>query len=99
VDGVEVSFEHLQTGSAAIDTHYKSLLTTLDDLEGQLRPMVNSWTGNAQSAYQMTKKQWDDAAQALGTILHGIGQAVQQAHDNYHSTESRNTGIWHGGGA
>jgi early secretory antigenic target protein ESAT-6 len=97
VDQVRVSFEALQSGSAGIGAIYKELLTTLDDLEGNLKPMIGEWSGNAQGAYLVQKKQWDDAAQALGTILAQIGQAVQGAHDNYHSTEQHNTGLWHQG--
>jgi ESAT-6 family protein len=96
VDSVGVDFGALQAGGEGIGGVYKSLLTTLDHLEGQLKPMMSSWTGDAQNAYHVQKKAWDEAAQALGTILAQLGQAVTDAHDNYRGTEKNIGNMWSG---
>lgn len=96
MDTVEVNFEGLQSGGDGINGVYRSLVGTLENLESQLSPMLNTWSGDAKAAYFAQKKQWDEAAQALGTILAQIGQAVHGAHDNYHSAEKNNQGLWGG---
>jgi len=96
VDTVQVNFEGLQAGGEGINGVYRNLVGTLENLESSLQPMLNTWSGEARSAYFAQKKQWDDAAQALGTILAQIGQAVHGAHDNYRSAEKSNQGLWNG---
>lgn len=97
MDTVGVEFEALRSGGDGINGVYQNLLGTLDHLEGQLRPMMSSWTGDAQAAYHVQKKSWDDAAHALGLILAQLGQAVHGAHDNYRSTEKNIGNMWTGG--
>jgi len=96
VDETSVDFGTLMDGGENIMGVYRSLLTTLETMEDKLGPMVHTWSGEARNAYHTQKKQWDDAAQALGQILHQIGQAVHGAHDNYRHAEKSNLGIWHG---
>jgi 6 kDa early secretory antigenic target len=97
VDSVGVQFEALASGGDGINGVYQSLLGTLDGLEGELKPMMSSWSGDAQQSYHIQKKSWDEAAQALGTILAQLGQAVHGAHDNYRSTENKIGNMWNGG--
>jgi len=92
----EVNFEGLQAGGEGIQGVYRSLVGTLENLESSLQPMLNTWSGEARTAYFAQKKQWDEAAQALGTILAQIGQAVHGAHDNYRAAEKHNQGLWGG---
>lgn len=96
MDEVQVNFESLQAGGEGISAVYRSLVGTLENLDSSLHPMLNTWSGEARSTYFAQKKQWDEAAQALGTILAQIGQAVQGAHDNYRSAEKHNQSLWNG---
>jgi len=96
MDETSVSFEGLQSGGEGIMGVYRALVGTLENLESQLGPMVNTWSGDARNAYFQQKKQWDEAAQALGTILQQIGQAVHGAHDNYRAAEKSNLSLWQG---
>jgi WXG100 family type VII secretion target len=91
---IEVNFEGLQQGGEGITGVYRSLVGTLESLEQELQPMLSSWNGNAREAYFAQKKKWDEAAQALGTILAQIGQAVHGAHDNYRAAEQSNQQLW-----
>jgi WXG100 family type VII secretion target len=94
VGTVEVNFEGLQSGAEGITGVYRSLVGTLENLEHELQPMLSTWTGTAQETYFAQKKKWDEAAQALGTILQQIGQAVHGAHDNYRAAEQSNQQLW-----
>jgi 6 kDa early secretory antigenic target len=94
VDEVHVRFEALSSGAAGIVATHRALQGTLDNLEAELGPMVNSWTGDAKEAYFQQKQKWDDASRAMATILQQMGQAVEQAHGNYTAAESANRNIW-----
>lgn len=91
---MSVRFDALQSGAAGIDSTYARLTSTLQGLEADLQPMVASWSGAAQEAYLTCKKQWEDAANQLATLLNGIGKAVGQAHENYTSTENAVHNLW-----
>jgi len=94
VDEVHVRFEALSSGAAGIMGTHRALQSTLDNLEAELGPMVNSWTGDAKEAYFLQKQKWDEASQAMATILQRMGQAVEQAHGNYTAAETANRNIW-----
>jgi len=91
---IKVNFGSLSGGAAGIAASYRTLVSTLEDLEHQLAPMVSTWTGDAQQAYHQQKQKWDQAAAAMSTILNQMGQAVDQAHSNYQSAEKSNQGLW-----
>jgi len=93
-DEVHVKFESLNAGASGILSTHRALQGTLENLEAQLAPMVNSWTGNAREAYFQQKRKWEEASAAMATILQQMGQAVEQAHSNYTGAESTNTNIW-----
>jgi 6 kDa early secretory antigenic target len=91
---IHVQFESLQAGQQGIQNNYSKLTATLEQLESDLQPMINSWSGAAQEAYLVCKKQWDDASLALSQVLSSVGQAVGQAHDNYVAAENAARSNW-----
>ena len=91
---IHVQFESLEAGASGIKQNYAKLQATLEQLNSDLAPMLNSWSGSAQEAYQSCKKQWDDAADALALVLSNIGQAVSQAHENYSGAEQAAMNNW-----
>ena len=91
---IHVNFDSLQTGEQGIRTNYAKLTATIEQLESDLQPMINTWSGAAQESYLQCKKQWDDAAVALSQVLNSVGQAVGQAHQNYTAAESAARGNW-----
>jgi early secretory antigenic target protein ESAT-6 len=91
---IHVNFESLQTGYQGIQGNYAKLSATLEQLNSDLQPMINSWSGAAQESYLACKKQWDDASDALALVLNNIGQAVSQAHDNYTGAEQAARNNW-----
>lgn len=91
---INVHFDSLLQGQAGIAQTYSRLTSTLEELEQRLNPMIQTWTGQAQEAYLQCKKQWDEAAANLATVLNSIGQAVGSAHDNYRAAENAAKGNW-----
>ena len=91
---IHVQFESLLQGQAGIAQTYSRLTGTLEQLESDLQGMINSWTGAAQESYMQCKKQWDEAAANLASVLNSIGQAVGQAHENYRAAENAAQSNW-----
>jgi early secretory antigenic target protein ESAT-6 len=91
---IHVQFESLAAGQEGIRNNYAKLTATIEQLESDLQPMINSWSGAAQESYLACKKQWDDAAVALSQVLNNIGTAVGQAHENYTAAETAARNTW-----
>jgi WXG100 family type VII secretion target len=91
---IAVSFESLQAGQAGIQKTYTALQATLDQLETDLKPMIETWTGAAQEAYLVNKQQWDQGAAALAQVLQNVARAVGDAHENYQATHNATKSIW-----
>jgi 6 kDa early secretory antigenic target len=91
---ISVRFDALQGGEQGIRNNYSKLTATLEQLNSDLQPMINSWSGDARDAYMQCKKQWDDASQALAQVLNSVAQAVGQANQNYQGAESAARSNW-----
>ncbi|MDR1998485.1 MAG: WXG100 family type VII secretion target [Frankiaceae bacterium] len=91
---IKVDFGSLTEGESAIKGVYQQLVSTLEQLEADLRPMVSSWSGAAQESYTECQQRWDRAAADLSVLLNQIGQAVGTANDNYQAAESAARSNW-----
>ena len=91
---IQVNFGALLQGQAGIAQTYSRLTSTLEQLESDLNPMISTWTGSAQESYMQCKKQWDEAAANLASVLNSIGRAVGDAHENYRAAENAAQQNW-----
>jgi 6 kDa early secretory antigenic target len=91
-DGVLlVNFGSLETAGGNIQAAVNKLTADLDELKARARPLVDTWSGDAQAAYQVRQETWTRAADDLKAILQSIQTAVEDAKVNYHDTEKRAT--------
>ena len=86
---IVLSFSALQAGEAAINGNLTKLRARLDQLEGDLQPLVATWSGDAQAAYLIQKKQWEQAAQDLAVMLQSIVIALGNTNTDYTSAQRR----------
>jgi WXG100 family type VII secretion target len=84
-----VNFGALQQASADIQKAIGSLQSQLDQAERDAGPLVQTWNGAAQEAYQARQAKWRAAAQDLTQILQNIKGAVDQSVEDYVSTEKQ----------
>ncbi|GAA2805084.1 WXG100 family type VII secretion target [Crossiella cryophila] len=62
----------------------------LHTLEADLQATLKTWTGQAQSQYDIQQKKWNTAAQAMPRTLDVASGAAQSIHDVYVRTEQSN---------
>lgn len=87
---IKVDYAALQTAAADIKGTHDQMNNLLDQLKSDLAPLVNTWEGNAQTAYRAKQQQWDQAVDDLNKVLASVGTAVNDALQNYQSGEGRN---------
>ena len=69
---IALSFGALQTAESQLAGNLSTLRARLEQLETELQPLVHTWTGDAQAAYLIQKKQQEQAADDLAIMLSAI---------------------------
>jgi len=93
-DEVQVSFPALRAGSEAFLTHHAKLVSTLEQLEQDLAPMLSHWSGDARDAYHRFQADWRSTADDMTGFLHQIQQTVEGSGQRYGRTEDGNVQRW-----
>jgi early secretory antigenic target protein ESAT-6 len=89
-----VNFGQLQSAAGHINTAISALNSQLADLNSTAKPLVDTWEGSAQAAYQQRQQQWTRAAQDLTHILQSIKKALEESTQEYIQTEKTNAGLF-----
>jgi WXG100 family type VII secretion target len=86
-----VNFGALSQASGDIQKALNALQSQLDQLERDAGPLVSTWDGLAQAAYQERQRKWQTAANELSEILRHIKIAVDDSATDYQDTERKAT--------
>ncbi len=89
-----VQFAGMQAAVADMERSITRLQTAIDGLEGDLRPLIATWTGEASLFYQDRQRAWDAAFAELRGVLVTARRTVAGAADNYQRTEAANAALW-----
>ena len=89
-----VTFGELENARNAIQTTWTNITQEMEDLKRALQPLVQTWTGDASSAYQAYQTEWDRSANDLNQVLNQIAVALGTSNQNYQESEAANTRRW-----
>lgn len=78
------------------DIHATSvrLNTALQELRSAVAPLLQVWTRDAATAYQIEQRRWHGAAAALNDILVALGTAVGDGATDLAQADRRAAGSW-----
>lgn len=85
-DEIYVEHQRIIDGATALRVHKKTFDEVLGQLETDLAPMINSWTGEARDLYLAKKAIWDRAAADLTVLLGDIATLTEHAYNGYCDT-------------
>ena len=86
---IALSFSALQTAHHQLSSDLSALRARLDRLAADLQPLVQSWSGDAQAAYLVQKRQWEHAADDLARMLTAIVTGLANTSADYTDTQRR----------
>ena len=86
-----VNFGALSQASGDIQKALNELQSQLGQLERDAGPLVATWDGPAQAAYQERQRKWQTAASELSEILRRVKIAVDESAADYQDTERKAT--------
>lgn len=88
-DGIRVDHNKLAQGSADVIAAARAIESRLDNLESELAPLKNDWTGSAKQAYADAKAKWDQAMTEMIALLEQAGRNVETSNDDYRAADAR----------
>ncbi len=91
---LSVNFTRLVETSNHIQGAIASVNAQLDQLEQAAAPLVATWNGAAQQAYQERQATWRQAAADLARVLQSIRRNLDESVADYQGTERYNVGLF-----
>jgi WXG100 family type VII secretion target len=91
---IQVQFDSLSTGASDLGVAHQALVSTLEDLDHQLTTTLADWNSDARTAYQQVRESNRQQTNHLAGVLQAMAAHVSNSHEQYTSTELRNTSIW-----
>ena len=86
---IALSFTALQSAESQLSGNLSTLRSRLAQLEAELTPLVQSWSGDAQVAYLVQKRQWEQAADDLAMMLGAIVTGLNNTNTDFSGTQRR----------
>lgn len=93
---IQVTFGELENARGSIQTTWANISRELEDLKRFLQPLVETWSGEASTAYQAQQAKWDRAATDLNQVLNQIGVALGTSNENFQTAERQNASRYGG---
>lgn len=94
-DGIiDVQYATVRNAIEELKGQTQQIITTLNNLEDELKPLVMSWEGDDQQMYRTVQAEWDQATKNMALLLGDSGELVQSIHDNHSRDERRSADNW-----
>lgn len=92
VSSFSVRPEQVDVLSADIANDAKGIAQELDNLDTQVKSLIEQWDGAAREAYHQAQRDWNDKLQEMNQILGQISQATSQIAQQYVESDARSAG-------
>ncbi|MGP4049600.1 WXG100 family type VII secretion target [Streptomyces sp. 2A115] len=94
-DGIiDVQYPKVQQAIEELLGQTQQIITTLNNLEDELRPLVTSWEGADQEKYREVQAEWDQATKNMAQLLGDNGELIRTIHDNHSRDERKSADNW-----
>ena len=92
VSSFSVRPEQVDVLSADIANDAKGIAQELDNLDTQVKSLIEQWDGAAREAYHQAQRDWNCKLQEMNQILGQISQATSQIAQQYVESDARSAG-------
>ncbi|NSL43708.1 MULTISPECIES: WXG100 family type VII secretion target [Streptomyces] len=94
-DGIiDVQYPKVQQAIEELMEQTQGIITTLNNLEDELKPLVSTWEGADQEQYRVVQAEWDNATKNMARLLGDNGELIRTIHDNHSRDERRSADNW-----
>ena len=92
VSSFSVRPEQVDVLSADIANDAKGIAQELDNLDTQVKSLIEQWDGAVRAAYHQAQRDWNGKLQEMNQILGQISQATSQIAQQYVESDARSAG-------
>ena len=92
VSSFSVRPEQVDVLSADIANDAKGIAQELDNLDTQVKSLIEQWDGAGREAYHQAQRDWNGKLQEMNQILGQISQATSQIAQQYVESDARSAG-------
>ena len=92
VSSFSVRPEQVDVLSADIANDAKGIAQELDNLDTQVKSLIEQWNGAVREAYHQAQRDWNGKLQEMNQILGQISQATSQIAQQYVESDARSAG-------
>ena len=92
VSSFSVRPEQVDVLSADIANDAKGIAQELDNLDTQVKSLIEQWDGAIREAYHQAQRDWNGKLQEMNQILGQISQATSQIAQQYVESDARSAG-------
>ncbi|GHB80679.1 MULTISPECIES: WXG100 family type VII secretion target [Streptomyces] len=94
-DGIiDVQYPKVQQAIEELMEQTQVIITTLNNLEDELKPLVSTWEGADQEQYRVVQAEWDNATKNMAKLLGDNGELIRTIHDNHSRDERKSADNW-----
>ncbi|MEV1019289.1 WXG100 family type VII secretion target [Streptomyces sp. NPDC050264] len=94
-DGIiDVQYPKVRQAIEELQEQTKGIITSLNNLEDELKPLISSWEGSDQEMYRGVQAEWDQATANMAKLLNDNGELIQSIHDNHSRDERKSSDNW-----
>ncbi|MGA5508094.1 WXG100 family type VII secretion target [Streptomyces umbrinus] len=94
-DGIiDVQYPRVQQAIEELMEQTQVIITTLNNLEDELKPLVSTWEGADQEQYRVVQAEWDNATKNMAKLLGDNGELIRTIHDNHSRDERKSADNW-----
>ncbi len=96
MDSIRVSHEGLDRAAEGLHGAVRRIDERLDGLEAELAPLRADWTGEAQRAYEVARRRWEQAMREMRDVLDSTGRTVVESNGAYRAADLRGAAAFGG---
>jgi WXG100 family type VII secretion target len=94
-DGIiDLQYATVRNAVEELKDQTQLIITALNNLEDELKPLVASWEGSDQEMYRQVQAEWDQATKNMAMLLGDNGELIQSIHDNHSRDERKSADNW-----
>lgn len=91
---MKVDYNTIHTAAEDCRSTGGELEALFGQLKSDLAPLVNTWGGDAQTAYLAAQTEWDNKFEELKQLLAQVAGVLPQLADGYQATEGNVTNLF-----
>lgn len=91
---IHVDYDHMQNAADDMVHQTKAIAQTILDLNAELQPLMQTWSGEDKLAYGDKQQEWNAAVDGMKELLNRNAHLLTDVSDNYRYTEKSLTQMW-----